>query len=332
MNVLVTGGSGYLGQFAVQRLSSEHSVCSTWWSCPPPEDDSSSATVKHVQCDVSSVQAVQQLFDEHGPFDGVVNCAAISQPGACQQDPDRARALNIPTALLAALRAQRDARGLEATLVHVSTDQVYDGSRALWTEADSAAPVNAYGQSKLDAERAVRVQWPRHTILRSSIIYGPQSPVPVARPLFVQFVEEVLRTQKECKFFTDEFRSPILVHDLVSVIAFFLSSAAPSVACGEGVSAQAPADADGAAASVAATYNAGGPDRLSRMGIVEAVAQHCGYGMEAIEAAESASIVRAAPSPLDISMESGKLVGVLPFPLTPFADALEDLFPAWTEA
>ena len=77
---------------------------------------------------------------------------------------------------------------MEAVLVHISTDQVYDGSRPLWREGDAAAPVNAYGQSKAEAEVAVRAAWPHHIILRSSIIYGPQSPSPVPRPLFVQFV------------------------------------------------------------------------------------------------------------------------------------------------
>lgn len=98
------------------------------------------------------------------------------------------RALNIPTSVLASLSKQRGSSGLEALLIHLSTDQVYDGSRSLWTESDTTEPVNAYGQSKVAAETTIREQWPRHIILRSSIIYGPQSPMPVSRPLFVQFV------------------------------------------------------------------------------------------------------------------------------------------------
>jgi hypothetical protein len=82
---------------------------------------------------------------------------------------------------------------------------VYDGSRARWREDDSAAPLNAYGRTKLAGERAVAARWPNHAILRSSIIYGPEPPVPVSRPLFLQFVDAQLaagvRPSGLCFFF-----------------------------------------------------------------------------------------------------------------------------------
>ena len=60
-------------------------------------------------------------------------------------------------------------------------------------------------------------------ILRSSIIYGPQSPVPVARPLFLQFVVQQLAEQKETTFFNDEFRSPVYVMDIVQILVKLIS-------------------------------------------------------------------------------------------------------------
>ena len=70
--------------------------------------------------------------------------------------------------------------------------QVYDGSKARWREGDPPRPVNAYGRTKLAAERAVAAGWPNHAILRSSIIFGPEPPVPVGRPLFLQFIDGAL--------------------------------------------------------------------------------------------------------------------------------------------
>lgn len=69
----------------------------------------------------------------------------------------------------------------------------------------------------------LQAQWPKHVILRSSIIYGPQSPVPVARPLFLQFVAQQLAEQKETSFFNDEFRSPVYVMDIVQVLVKLLA-------------------------------------------------------------------------------------------------------------
>lgn len=62
------------------------------------------------------------------------------------------------------------------------------------SEDDAAAPVNVYGETKLAAEQAIQTAWPRHVILRSSIIYGPQTPHPVDRALFVQFVVRAVST------------------------------------------------------------------------------------------------------------------------------------------
>lgn len=50
-------------------------------------------------------------------------------------------------------------------------------------------------RSKVDAEQLVRQRWPRHAILRSSIIYGPPPPHPVRRGLFLQFIDGALASK-----------------------------------------------------------------------------------------------------------------------------------------
>ncbi len=72
-------------------------------------------------------------------------------------------------------------------------------------------------------------RWPNHVILRSSIIYGPQSPTPVARPLFLQFVARQLAEGTPTSFFSDEFRNPVFVDDIVRVVLKLLQpGTAPS--------------------------------------------------------------------------------------------------------
>jgi dTDP-4-dehydrorhamnose reductase len=86
--------------------------------------------------------------------------------------------------------------------------QVYDGSRPGWSEADPTQPVNAYGRSKLEAEQHLAAAYPgKHVVLRASLIYGPEPQLQaVGRPLFVQFVESQLAQGLETSFFVDEFR------------------------------------------------------------------------------------------------------------------------------
>jgi hypothetical protein len=121
-------------------------------------------------------------------------CDTCSMPPVARpsrQATATCRRVNVPTVLLAALHssAQRSAAArAPPLLIHISTDQVYDGKSPLSTEMALAKPVNVYGATKLEAEQTIQARWPQHVILRSSIIYGPQPCTPISRPLFVQFI------------------------------------------------------------------------------------------------------------------------------------------------
>ena len=100
--------------------------------------------------------------------DVIVNAAAHTAVDKAETEPALARHLN---ALAPAVLAQQ-AKMLGAWLVHYSTDYVFDGSGNLpWQETDPTGPLNVYGQTKLEGERAV-AQNPKHLILRTSWVYG----------------------------------------------------------------------------------------------------------------------------------------------------------------
>ncbi|KAL0051399.1 hypothetical protein WJX82_006672 [Trebouxia sp. C0006] len=199
--VLILGGSGYLGQFLVQSLTKHYKVGFTHHSTSPPDFG---GVEQAFWLDLPSGEGMQQCFDRLGPVDAVINCAAVSSPAACEQELDTARALNVPTKLLDALDMHKLIHQRDPLLIQLSTDQVYDGSKANWRETDKCHPVNAYGRTKLEAEQLIQDRWPNHVILRSSIIFGPQSPVPVSRVLFLQFIANGLRQGKPTTFFQDE--------------------------------------------------------------------------------------------------------------------------------
>ncbi len=92
----------------------------------------------------------------------MINCAAISQPAACEREPAYATALNVPTKLLDALQRHQQQHGSSPLLIHFSTDQVYEGTKAFWREGDDCNPVNAYGKTKLAAEQAIQVSAHAH--------------------------------------------------------------------------------------------------------------------------------------------------------------------------
>ena len=96
------------------------------------------------------------------------------------------RQVNVPLPLLDQL-ASAAASSEPPLLIHISTDQVYSGGHQMNAETGPAEPVNAYGRQKLAAEEAIRQRWPKHVILRSSLIYGRRVAASGAEPpLFVQ--------------------------------------------------------------------------------------------------------------------------------------------------
>lgn len=101
----------------------------------------------------------------------IVNAAAYTAVDRAEAEPALAHRVNAeaPAALATA------ARSLGAWLVHYSTDYVFDGSGDRpWREDDPTGPLSVYGQSKLAGERAIQSRHPRHLILRTSWVHGPQ--------------------------------------------------------------------------------------------------------------------------------------------------------------
>src|SRR5690606_32631873 len=128
----------------------------------------------------------------------IVHCAGLTRSPDCEADPERARRLNVDvTAQLASLP--------EVTLVFLSTDLVFDGTRGAYTESDPARPLSAYGRSKLGGEQET-LRFPRHLVVRTSLNYGHS---PTGNRSFNEEMVAAARAGRTLSLFRDEFRCPI---------------------------------------------------------------------------------------------------------------------------
>jgi dTDP-4-dehydrorhamnose reductase len=345
--VLITGGSGYLGQFLVDAFTRNYgwNVVYTYnTSTPPPFSTKPAAAFK---VDFITGEGLDTCFayfenddndDDDRYLDAVINCVAISQPVACEKDPERARSINIPTKLLEALKTyqgkvEQKAQEISTSLslppsppllIHLSTDQVYDGSKSFSKESENANPINQYGKSKLEAERIIQIQWPHHAILRSTLIYGKEPPAAsVGRSLFLQFVDEQLCKREPTSFFSDEWRSAVYVGDIIQVCKLLILQAISSsldrnktiIPSTEekltdnmaGDPKEIAIEGERTGQKITGVFNMGGPERLSRVDIARLVAQVRGHDATCILEVPSASVARGVASPSDISMDVSKL-------------------------
>lgn len=330
-SVLILGGSGYLGRFLIDHFARDprYNVAYTYHSNPlsipslsvyASEHDSGgesgSRWIKGYCVNLETGKGLQECLRDAKPC-VICNCAAISQPVLCEKDPKKARAINVPSVLINILLEMTVQERLPLVL-HMSTDQVYDGmTRSNWVETDTCEPVNAYGRSKLESEEYIRNQYPNHVILRSSIIFGKELPrlwpkTPNSRPLFTQFVDDVLRAEEPTSFFNDEYRNPIYVKDICKIMHHLASR-------------EMDKGNDGSL-YLQKTYNMGGPDRLSRVDMANLIADIRGYNKSCIISCSSADVQRPYVSPPDISMDSSKLTNELGIPRTDVTSAMLEVF------
>jgi dTDP-4-dehydrorhamnose reductase len=168
----VTGASGYLGS-ELTRLRPD-------------------ASTERVE--VRDAGAVQALFERVRP-DVVVHTAYVQDDASVNVD--------------GAENVARAAARVDARLVHLSTDVVFDGRKgAPYVEDDPLSPVTDYGRAKAEAERRVAAAHPDALLVRTSLLYGGAEP---SRP-------ELAAQDPDFTFFTNEIRSPVQVTDLAHAL------------------------------------------------------------------------------------------------------------------
>ncbi|XP_057454545.1 uncharacterized protein LOC130746053 [Lotus japonicus] len=307
--IVVVGGTGYLGQHLLQALADSphaYDLAFTFHSTHPPQPLLDAIpTSLPFQVDLKSGNGFPThlaRFSSHFNLpDVVVNCAAISVPRACETDPATAHAINVPSSLVKWLQSFKESSTL---LIHLSTDQVYEGEKSFYKEEDVAVPVNVYGKTKVAAEKYISDNCPNFAILRSSIIYGRQTVSPVPKSLPIQWIDGALAKREKVEFFHDEFRCPIYVKDLITIILALTN---------QWISERK---------QMQLLLNAGGPDRVSRVQMAEAVAQFRGHETSLIKSVSASTVDRGVKSPADISMDITRLVQTLRINPVSFKDGV----------
>ncbi len=123
----------------------------------------------HKSLDISHLERVRQVFRSDRP-EAVINCAAWTDVDGCELDREHAFAANSqgPENLATA------SREIEAGLVTISTDYVFDGRKqGFYTQRDDPNPESIYGASKLDGERKAQLANARTIVVRTGFIFGP---------------------------------------------------------------------------------------------------------------------------------------------------------------
>jgi dTDP-4-dehydrorhamnose reductase len=171
-------------------------------------------TPTHADLDVLDARGVRETLHALRPTH-VLNTAAWNIVDAAEQEPQQAFALNSDAVGTLADVCQ----GLGATLVHFSTDYVFDGAkRAPYTEADAPNPLSAYGASKLAGEQLARERCERALVIRVCGLFGVAKSAGKGGTNFVETMLGLARAGRALRVVADQVLGPSYTLDLARVI------------------------------------------------------------------------------------------------------------------
>jgi dTDP-4-dehydrorhamnose reductase len=160
------------------------------------------------ELDLTQPDTIAQVIEAHAPR-AIVNAAAYTAVDKAEAEPALAMAVNRDGAGALAAAAAR----LRVPFIHVSTDYVFDGRKqGAYVEEDAAAPLGAYGRSKLEGEAAVAAAYPAGVILRTSWVYSPFG------QNFVLTMLRLAATREKVGVVADQHGAPTAASDLADAI------------------------------------------------------------------------------------------------------------------
>ena len=193
LRILVTGPDGQVGwecRRSLQALGQVHGV-------------------GRAQCDLTRPEAIRGLVREASP-DLIVNSAAYTAVDRAESEPDLARAVNADAPAVLA----EEARRLGASLIHLSTDYVFDGTKpSPYVEDDACNPLSVYGRTKLLGEQAVLSSGAAAVILRTSWVYATRG------QNFLRTIVRLAREREELRIVDDQWGAPTWARSIADAIA-----------------------------------------------------------------------------------------------------------------
>ena len=274
---LITGGSGLLGPYLAAAGDNDTIRIS-------------GLRRGDVACDLRRKTDAHNLIEAEAP-DILINCCALTNVDQCEADPRAAFALNET-----AVRNLATALPANATLVQISTDQVYPDRPGPHNE-EAAAPVNVYGRSKLAGEAAA-LEHPESLVLRVNF-FGPSKTE--GRASLSDWMTRAFQAREPITLFTDSLFTPLLMSTLAATIMELVARGARGI------------------------FNVGSRNGMSKHRFGLKLAEELGLDASCAMAGRAAGVSGRASRPPDLRMDVTKTEAFLGRPMPSLASEISRL-------
>lgn len=272
LKIFMTGGSGLLGQYLNLELSNRFDVLTQY-----NINEGNCRQFNSIKLELTNYDVLEKIFEDFKP-DIVIHTAAIASPQLSEQLPTK-QVYNVN--VLSTEKIAQLCDKLNSNLIYTSTDLVYAGYRDKMLDEDAKlVPVSLYAETKLMGEEKIRSTFENFLILRTALLYG--FGLNHSKSHFQEMYES-LKSNKEVKLFTDQFRTPLSLKEAARIISFL---------CTLDIKSE--------------IINFGGKERVSRFELGEALCKSAGFNRDLLIKSKMSSI-NNFPAVADVSMNTSKL-------------------------
>jgi dTDP-4-dehydrorhamnose reductase len=265
MKILITGSNGLLGQKLLHKLRKDSSVQLIATS-KGENRVSKKEGYTYFDLDITNNAAVAQLISIEKP-QVVINTAAMTNVDLCEDEKKACDALNVD-----AVKYLADACAkIDAHLIQISTDFIFDGENGSYKEEDKPNPLSYYGLSKLKSEHVLQAHSVKWTVLRTIIVFGVGENL--SKGNIVLWAKGALEKGDPLNIIDDQFRAPTLAEDLADICILAAKKKAFGI------------------------FNASGKDIMSIYEIVERIAKHYGNSIDNLNKISTATLKQKAVRP-----------------------------------
>ena len=164
--------------------------------------------IEKKEASILDVESLRNIFNQYKP-DYCINCAAYTAVDKAEDDEVNANLINK----IGVENLSRFCKEYNSALVHISTDFVFEGNKAVpLTEQDETNPVNVYGVTKLNGEKAIQFNLTQHIIIRAGWLYSEFG------NNFVKTMLKLGSERMELKVIADQIGTPTYAMDLANCI------------------------------------------------------------------------------------------------------------------
>ena len=265
MKILITGTNGLLGQKLLHKLRTDN-YFELIATSKGDNRVSNKNGYTYISLDVTNKEDVERIILAQKPH-VVINTAAMTNVDLCEEQKKECDLLNVDAVTYLADSCLR----IDAHLIQISTDFIFDGEDGPYKEEDMPNPLSYYGLSKLKSEQLLQdhdVQW---TILRTIIVFGIGENL--SKGNIVLWAKEALCKGDALNIVDDQYRAPTLVDDLADICILAIKKKTLGI------------------------FNASGKDIMSIYEIVERVAEYYGMSTDNLNKISTATLNQKAVRP-----------------------------------